>query len=98
MTSLTGVPYNFEMLDRLGLIESDCRVKTLTQAGGKLSTTLVEIWQNLQRARDALLCHVGKQKLPRISYLPQIWCSLSKFCGNRAGGGGLKTKLVYVEP
>lgn len=72
-TSLSGVPFTFEMLKKLRFFKMNLpHVKTITQAGGKLNLEL-----NLELAK---FCNKNKKKLfimygqteasPRISYLP----------------------------
>ena len=73
VTSLAGVPYTFEMLDRLRFDRKRLpTLKTLTQAGGKLSTTLVEKFGKICKEREMrfFVMYGQTEAAPRISYLP----------------------------
>jgi len=73
VTSLAGVPYTFEMLDRLRFERKKLpSLKTLTQAGGKLRPALVEKFGKLCQEREMrfFVMYGQTEASPRISYLP----------------------------
>tara|TARA_B100000686_G_scaffold348912_1_gene441109 strand:- start:1395 stop:2819 length:1425 start_codon:yes stop_codon:yes gene_type:complete len=72
-TSFSGVPYTYEMLKRLHFFRMDLpNLKTLTQAGGKLSPVLVqEFVKNAKASGKRFLVMYGQTEAsPRMSYLP----------------------------
>lgn len=72
-TSLAGVPYQYEMLRRLGFDPTRYpRLRTLTQAGGRLRTALVEEFHRRMAAVDGrLYVMYGQTEAgPRITTLP----------------------------
>jgi acyl-CoA synthetase (AMP-forming)/AMP-acid ligase II len=72
-TSLAGVPYSYEMLDRLDLIKlaPDC-LKTLTQAGGKLANELIVKFHEFMENRGGrfFVMYGQTEATARISVLP----------------------------
>ena len=72
-TSFAGVPYTYEMLDRLRLTKMDLpRLKTLTQAGGRLPEALQQKlgkWCE-ETGRRFFVMYGQTEASPRISYLP----------------------------
>lgn len=73
-TSLAGVPYTYELLDRLGLEQLQCpSLKTLTQAGGRLSPELVTKFYTLMQKRQGrfFTMYGQTEATARIAYLPQ---------------------------
>jgi acyl-coenzyme A synthetase/AMP-(fatty) acid ligase len=72
-TSLAGVPYTFEMLDRLRFERKQLpHLKTLTQAGGKLRPELVQKFASLcdKKQMRFFVMYGQTEASPRISYLP----------------------------
>jgi len=72
-TSLSGVPFHFEMLHRLGPKRVNfAGLKTLTQAGGKLSPELVTAFTTLaeEKGLSFVVMYGQTEAGPRISYLP----------------------------
>jgi acyl-coenzyme A synthetase/AMP-(fatty) acid ligase len=72
-TSLSGVPYTYEMLKRLRFFRMDLpSLRTLTQAGGKLNTELcrefAEYAQNT--GRQFIVMYGQTEATARMSYLP----------------------------
>jgi len=72
-TSLAGVPYSFEIMRRIGF-EKICpdSVRTLLQAGGRLSEELV-VWfdAEIKRRGGRLFVMYGQTEAsPRMSYVP----------------------------
>lgn len=73
ITSLSGVPATFEMLRRLDLPRQRLpRLRTLTQAGGRLREALVEHFDQLARQLDVsfFVMYGQTEAAPRISYVP----------------------------
>lgn len=72
-TSLAGVPFHYEMLARLRLDRQDLpKLRTLTQAGGKLSVDLVRHFHALAEARGWRfhIMYGQTEAGPRIAWLP----------------------------
>jgi len=72
-TSISGVPYTYEMLKLLRFFRMDLpEIKTLTQAGGKLSPDLVkEFVDNAQKSGRKFFVMYGQtEATARMSYLP----------------------------
>lgn len=72
-TSLSGVPYTFEILHRLRFDKMDLPyLKTITQAGGKLNNRLVEYFSNFSLKEKKLfyIMYGQAEASPRMSYLP----------------------------
>ncbi len=72
-TSLAGVPFHYDMLRRFGTAKLDLpHLRTLTQAGGKLSPALVKLFGGWARAtgRRFFVMYGQTEAGPRISYLP----------------------------
>ena len=72
-TSLAGVPYTYQMFHRLGLISMNLpRLRTLTQAGGKLSLELhreFAAWA-MGTGRQFFVMYGQTEAAPRMGYLP----------------------------
>lgn len=72
-TSLAGVPYTYQMFHRLGLTSMDLpRMRTLTQAGGKLSLELhrrFAAWA-AETGRQFFVMYGQTEAAPRMGYLP----------------------------
>lgn len=72
-TSLSGVPYTFEMLKRLRIFRMDLPyLKTFTQAGGKLNADLAkEYIENAAACGKRFIVMYGQtEATARMSYLP----------------------------
>ena len=75
ITSLSGVPFHFETIFRFGFnVISNTSIKTLTQAGGKLSPKLVSYFGKNSKKRniDFYVMYGQTEAGPRISYLPPM--------------------------
>lgn len=73
VTSLSGVPRTYEILERNNVLEGDLpSLKTLTQAGGKLEPELVQKFatQFSGNGRRFFVMYGQTEASPRISYLP----------------------------
>lgn len=72
-TSFAGVPYSYEILRRLGLDNLNLdSLKTMTQAGGKLSDKLIDYFQRLMSACGGrfFVMYGQTEATARISVLP----------------------------
>ena len=72
-TSLSGVPYTYLMLKRLGFLRKDSgALRTLTQAGGKLSEDLVREFAEFatRSGIDFYVMYGQTEATARISYVP----------------------------
>lgn len=77
VTSLSGVPYHWNMLKRLRLTEMDLPdLKVLTQAGGKLSEDLQQFFGRwaLETNRSFYIMYGQTEATARMSYLPLEMC------------------------
>ena len=72
-TSFGGVPYTYEILDKLRLTRMDLpSLKTMTQAGGKLSVELHEKYANYaaETGREFVVMYGQTEATARMAYLP----------------------------
>lgn len=72
-TSFGGVPYTYEILDKLRLTRMDLpSLKTMTQAGGKLSVELHEKLANYasETGREFVVMYGQTEATARMAYLP----------------------------
>jgi acyl-CoA synthetase (AMP-forming)/AMP-acid ligase II len=72
VTSLSGVPYTFEMLKKFRLLNNELpSLKTLTQAGGKLSNDLIEHFAKLgiNKRINFFVMYGQTEGTARLSYL-----------------------------
>lgn len=72
-TSIAGVPFTYQMLQRVGLTKMDLPyLKTLTQAGGRLNEKLVRHFGEWALANDKrfYVMYGQTEAAPRISYIP----------------------------
>lgn len=72
-TSISGVPYTFEMLKRLKFMEMDLKsLKIMTQAGGKLSLALHREFAEfaLRTNRKFVVMYGQTEATARMAYLP----------------------------
>lgn len=73
VTSFSGVPYTYEMLDKLRFFRMDFpSLKTLTQAGGKLSLELHRKFAKyaVENNKKFIVMYGQTEATARISYLP----------------------------
>lgn len=76
-TSISGVPYTYEMLVRLRFFRMDIpSLKTMTQAGGKLSPSIVKDYaEYAEKTHKHFVVMYGQTEAsPRMSYLPSDKC------------------------
>lgn len=72
-TSIAGVPFTYEMLERMGLFQMDMpSLKTMIQAGGKLNADTVKRYvQFAKETNKSFIVMYGQTEAsPRMSYLP----------------------------
>lgn len=72
-TSLSGVPYTYQMLQRLGFAKMDLPyLKTLTQAGGRLNEKFVNYFGEYAKKHDKrfFVMYGQTEASPRMSYIP----------------------------
>lgn len=75
-TSLAGVPFTYQMLQRIGFMKMNLpHLKTLTQAGGRLSEKLVRAFGEYAEANDKsfYVMYGQTEASPRISYIPPAY-------------------------
>ncbi len=73
-TSLAGVPYSYQILQRLGLDKMDVPgISTLTQAGGKLDDKLVMFFWERMKARSGrfFVMYGQTEATARIAVMPE---------------------------
>lgn len=73
VTSLAGVPYTYQMFRRVGLMDMDLpRLRTLTQAGGKLPEALHRAFAEWAEntGRRFFVMYGQTEAAPRMGYLP----------------------------
>lgn len=73
ITSLSGVPYTFEIFKKFRLLNAELpSLKTITQAGGKLSNDLVAHFADFSAKRgiDFFVMYGQTEGTARLSYLP----------------------------
>ncbi|MCY0933016.1 AMP-binding protein [Streptomyces sp. H34-S4] len=72
-TSIAGVPYTFDLLDRVGFTEMDLpHLRYITQAGGRLAPERVTEYAGLGRRRgwDLYVMYGQTEATARMAYLP----------------------------
>jgi len=73
VTSLSGVPYNYEIFRRIGLMKMELpSLRLMTQAGGKLNHKLVKEYAFWAKENDIkfVVMYGQTEATARISYLP----------------------------
>ena len=72
-TSIAGVPYTYQMLKMLRFANMDLPyLKTLTQAGGKLSSNLVKEYSDyaIKNSKEFIVMYGQTEATARMSYMP----------------------------
>ena len=95
-TSFTGVPYNYEVLDKLRFFRMNFpHLKVLSQGGGKLKESL---WKKITDFCDSndmkfIATYGQTEGTARMAYLP------SEFSANKVGsiGKSVKNGVLYLE-
>lgn len=92
-TSLCGVPYTYEIYKRLKILDMGLNsLRYMTQAGGKMSSDLIEYFgkELLKRELKLFVMYGQTEASPRISYLPPERClEKSSSIGIPIPGGNL---------
>jgi acyl-CoA synthetase (AMP-forming)/AMP-acid ligase II len=101
-TTIAGVPYTFDLLDRIGFADLDLpTLRYLTQAGGRLDPDSVRRYAALgqQRGFDLFVMYGATEATARMAYLPP---DLALHCAEAIGvpipGGSFRIdrgELVY---
>ncbi len=104
-TSLAGVPFTYQMLQRIGFMKMDLPyLKTLTQAGGRLNEKLVKVFGEYaqQNNKRFFVMYGQTEASPRMSYIPPHERVLTKLgsIGIAIPGGNLTidsetSELIY---
>ncbi|KTS74618.1 AMP-binding protein [Pantoea stewartii] len=93
VTSLSGVPYTFEMLHRLRFSNMYLpALRTLTQAGGKLSTKLHHFFADYARQHNKqfIVMYGAAEATSRMAWLPpEMACEKCGSIGKSIPGGEL---------
>ena len=98
-TSFAGVPYIYEMLDKLRFFRMNLpSLKTLTQAGGKLTPELHKKFAEYARNKDKrfIVMYGQTEATARMSYLPAEK-SLEKYGSMGVAIPGGKFSLIDVD-
>ena len=93
-TSLAGVPYTYELLDRVGFADRAPRtLRTLTQAGGRLPVEAVTRWAAWAESHGARLfvMYGQTEATARMAYLPPVELAAHPDCIGIAIPGGAFT-------
>lgn len=72
-TSIAGVPFTYEMLEKMGLFKMELpSLRTMLQAGGKLNANIVERYVAFasETKREFIVMYGQTEAGPRMSYLP----------------------------
>lgn len=80
-TSISGVPYTYEMLRRLHVFKMDLpALKTMTQAGGKLNAKIVKeyIEASMETGKRFVVMYGQTEATARMSFLP-MECAMEKY-------------------
>jgi acyl-CoA synthetase (AMP-forming)/AMP-acid ligase II/peptidoglycan/LPS O-acetylase OafA/YrhL/acyl carrier protein len=73
VTGLPGVPYTFDLLDRVGFADMDLpHLRYVTQAGGRLAPDRVAYWSGVGRRNgwDLYVMYGQTEATARMAYLP----------------------------
>lgn len=106
-TSLSGVPFTYQMLNRIGFLKMELPyLKTLTQAGGRLDSRLVQLFGQyaLDNNKRFFVMYGQTEAAPRISYIPpEKVLEKSGSIGIAVPGGQLSlapetNELIYKGP
>jgi long-chain acyl-CoA synthetase len=80
-SSLSGVPYSYEILKKLRFLKMNLpHLRTMTQAGGKLNSTLLQEFSQANKEKNIrfFVMYGQTEATARMSYLPDEY-SLTKF-------------------
>jgi acyl-CoA synthetase (AMP-forming)/AMP-acid ligase II/peptidoglycan/LPS O-acetylase OafA/YrhL len=91
VTGLAGVPYTFELLDRVGFAEMDLpHLRYVTQAGGRLRPDRVRRWAEVgaRHGWDLYVMYGQTEATARMAYLPPDQALVRPGSVGRAVPGG----------
>ncbi|WP_148571634.1 AMP-binding protein [Nocardioides caldifontis] len=101
VTSLAGVPYTFELLDRVGFTGQELpTLRYLTQAGGKMPAERVRRFAELGRRRgfDLFVMYGQTEATARMAYLPpELAAKSPEAVGVPIPGGKLRIEPAGAE-
>ena len=105
-TTLSGVPYTFDLLDRVGFASMELpTLRYLTQAGGRLDPVTVRRYAQLgqQRGFDLFVMYGQTEATARMAYLPpDLTLSCAATIGVPVPGGAFtlsdEGELIYAGP
>jgi len=93
-TSFAGVPYTFELLERVGFADMDLPdLRCVTQAGGRLEPHLVRRYASLGKRRgfDFVVMYGATEATARMAYLPpEMALTRPEAIGRAIPGGTLE--------
>ncbi|OWY34837.1 AMP-binding protein [Herbaspirillum aquaticum] len=99
VTSLSGVPYTYDMLKRIKFERFDLpALRYLTQAGGKMSASGLTYLQRLstEKAWPCIVMYGQTEAGPRMAYLPAAWLAHKpQSIGDAIPGG--RFELIDVD-
>lgn len=111
VTSFAGVPYTFDLLDRVGFAQMDLpSLRYITQAGGRLDPEIVRSYAELGAGRgwDLFVMYGQTEATARMAYLPpDLAAEHPRSIGVPIPGGSFRLdpvpgldagELVYVGP
>ena len=94
VTALSGVPYTFQLLDRVGFLDRDLpSLRQLTQAGGKMPAEQVRRYAEGGRERgwELVVMYGQTEATARMAYLPpELALSRPEAIGRPVPGGALR--------
>ncbi|WP_415975090.1 AMP-binding protein [Rhodococcus sp. 077-4] len=101
-TTFAGVPYTFDLLDRVGFDELDLpELRYITQAGGKMSPDRVRRYAELGRRRgwDLFVMYGQTEATARMAYLPpDLAATHPHTIGRPIPGGSFHLQPVQDSP
>lgn len=101
-TTFAGVPYTFDLLDRIGFDEMDLPdLRYITQAGGRLAPDRVRTYSELGRRRgwDFFVMYGQTEATARMAYLPpELAATHPQTIGRPIPGGSFRLAPVSDAP
>ncbi|WP_312034177.1 MULTISPECIES: AMP-binding protein [unclassified Rhodococcus (in: high G+C Gram-positive bacteria)] len=101
-TSFAGVPYTFDLLDRIGFDELDLPdLRYITQAGGRLAPDRVRAFADLGRRRgwELFVMYGQTEATARMAYLPpELAATDPQSIGRPVPGGSFRLEPVADAP
>ena len=101
-TSLHGVPYTFELLDRVGFADvSLTHLRYITQAGGRLAPDAVRRWARVGQRRgwELVVMYGQTEATARMAYLPpELAATHPESVGIAIPGGSFTVEPLDAAP